>query len=424
MERMYSLKIVNHLMLIILIGLSIKHTINHFNYMPHNDLRNRLVSSRLLADGKDAYAHQWTVNDGDRLHDPFIRPNEIVNGCTVPPTALQTFSFLNDLDWLTVKKVWILLSYFFAFLTLWLIIETLPTHQQYLGFLSSAFLITRTFYYHLHSGQLYLFYAFLLALALYGFFKNKLLIFVIALAVLIALRPIAIVLTIPLFFTPSYHKKIFYSYLLAGVLITLSILTVGSKQWLNYKNSMALHALEQTKGIPQKQQPTVLLAQIEGFEAAPPINQEYINSITPQNTSVQALLNGVGITTSTKGLMALYGLIIIALLLLLFFFDVSLSVEKLLALGFFALLIFEYFLPAPRFSYNMLQWLALPLVLYAVFKNNSVLISLTAFSVVLWAIANSFTFAQTIIELIWVGLLLVALFFKNPIAPQTELQHQ
>ena len=182
---------------------------------PGSDFRNRVVGARLMLDGIDPYFFKWHPGLSERLYNPLDDPTEMTSKLSVPPTVLTLHAAFAGLSYLQQKIIWLVTQWVAFAGTVWIFLKTNGSQRKQILMLAVSFCFANSLFWRLHisSGQVYIIYIFVLAIAWFflqhrskpramvgGFFAG----------VAASLRPSFI-----LFFIPFVVRKQ-YSFLLGG----------------------------------------------------------------------------------------------------------------------------------------------------------------------------------------------------------------
>jgi hypothetical protein len=347
-------------LLCILLAYSILNTVKHYNHSPYNDLRNRVVGARLMAAGESAYFHKWKAGEPETWLDPYEKQDQVVNGNTVTPTALQFFSVFNKLHYRNMKWVWIIFSFLCVLFSLLLVLWLLQWNRvpEYWLLLPASILAAAAWKIHLYSGQVYIFYTLLLVLFFYCYSRKYFFAAGLVAIFLAGIRLPFLVLFLPLFLVKPERKM--WQGLFTGLGILLLVQLMFIPDWQDYFRSMQIHALELTGKIPGIPVTTTAIPNPEGALLNDISGQQqYLQSLSPDILSVQKILP----QTSFFAKSFILPLLLLVIYLLLYLLSTLkkpvryFSGTGLLLSGFVLYILSEYFLPAPRFTYNFVQWL-------------------------------------------------------------------
>lgn len=366
------------LLVIALYFLSIGRDYYETSFSGGFDLRNRVVGSRLLVAKKDPYFYKWHEEDSTFFLDIVDDVSNIANRVTVPPSLLyilKDFSFLKHPE---IRRIYFYTNYlmFFIILLIFINVSANKISRFYIWTFGAVFLsIFPAWFLHMERGQTYLIYVFLLSLAYFFVKHNNKFISGFILAVNIWIRPTFILFTYPLLIKNLKEKKISkfikltindkFLMIILGmflVLTTYSFLSPQNYAWKSYFKATNMWSKFQVNGELEKREEKLSIKLPVIVEDKNISYYEYMNrSIQDENFSFQKLAK-YSLNLNLKS----YQLIILYLLLLLlityFLRENNGSIETLFIYGFLSYIINEYFIPAPRFHYNSIQWL-FPLLL-------------------------------------------------------------
>jgi hypothetical protein len=194
-----------------------------------NDLRNRIVGSRLLLTDYSPYYYRWQQGHDIKLLDPFDTVKlRKVNGCTIPPSMLLLYLPIAKInDYKVITKVWFFIEYLSIIYMFFLFFRKTKGFYKKSLLFSAVFFFTiiSSWHYHVSSGQLYILYPVFLTITYQVYsskLKNKSIITGILLSIFSFLRfPFALSF-IPFLF--NKNKKVliggFYGFLLSIVILT------------------------------------------------------------------------------------------------------------------------------------------------------------------------------------------------------------
>lgn len=330
-------------------------------YYPHyvyNDLKSRVVGTRLATAKLSPYLHKYNpATDSTTLLDPHEKPNEIVNGNTITPTAMLLLQGLHSQQLYIITALWVWLSYAAFFIIIYIAYK--QNSHYYIPILMSVLLLTVSWQLHILKGQMYILYTVIAILALYMYKLKRYATSAICAALVTAIRFPYGILFVPLLCMPN-NKKWAASYLLGiALLVAISYMYYGSIVWQHYLESMHWHSLENAYAIPTiiPHTYTVPLTMEQVPNIASSTLQAYELRLNPDVFSVQKLLVTLQLPSTTMWLVVYYLLTILILLALLHKYAPSWykHTPVLLLCSSIALLLADYYLPAVRFNYNYVQ---------------------------------------------------------------------
>ncbi|PZO14481.1 MAG: hypothetical protein DCF25_14895 [Leptolyngbya foveolarum] len=341
---------------------------------PGSDFRNRVVGARLMLDGIDPYLFKWQPGLLERFYDPLDDPTELISKLSVPPTVLTLHAAFAGLSYLQQKVIWLLVQWAAFIGTVWIFIKTSGSQRKNILILAAGFCFANSLFWRLHvsSGQIYVVYTFVLAIAWFflqqkskpkpivsGFFSG----------VAASLRPSFI-----LFFIPFAVRRQ-YAFLLGGAAgllssVAFSYWVVGEFIWKRYILTIAqmtglvdlstyLSLAEQVLPDPAIVYPVI----VEGFDwrISNPLERYFAD------TSFYLPLNILHVPNE-RGLLILGLLATIAYLsaCVLKYLPKDGSVREntgyIFLFGVLTCLLGDFFIPIPRFPYYDVQML-LPLLI-------------------------------------------------------------
>ena len=336
---------------------------------PGTDLRNRVVGARLMLEGIDPYFFKWQAKLSANFYDPLDIPEEVLSKLSVPPTVLTIHSLIAPLSYLQQKLIWLVVQWAAFIGTVLIFFKTSNSQAQKNLVLIVGFLFANSMFwrFHVNSGQIYIVYVFLLAIAwlcLNKTGKQKEIVSGFFAGITASLRP-----SFLLFFLPFVICRKLY-FLLGGILgilfsVILSFSVVDLFIWKKYAITMLgmtgyidinTYANPKLQAIASN---TVYPQIIEGFDwnIRNPL-ENYLD-----NTSLYDVLNAIDIPNK-RNLLAI-GFILTLIVISLYIFRYSLkhiNIKHLFLIGTLVCLITDFFIPVGRFSYYDIQMI-LPLLI-------------------------------------------------------------
>lgn len=350
------------------------------------DLRNRVVGARLLIRGIDPYYYRWKQGDPEIFIDPKDKLELPVSRVTIPPTGLILYTPFANLPYFYQRLLWFFLQWFAFVLSLLLLSRhSFKLKNQFLIgfglFFGGASIFWRI---HVGTGQIYIFYVLLIAASYWvSQQKNK---FSDEFAGM--LMGIAASMRFPLiiFILPMliFKKTRLLIATLAGVCLSIlsSILLFGSQVWFSYFSAAKIisQLSHGTLKIAPNPDNPVLPNIIEGvFFIGLPTSESGIirnahGKLPGGNSSFPLLIDRV------FDLHIPSGYLIAGLMLLLLAYSFSIYylqsrsafksqipvLDAVFIFGSLMVLIAEFLMPVPRYSYSDVQFLV-PILL--ILKN-------------------------------------------------------
>lgn len=217
------------------------------------DLRNRIVGARMIKDGLSPYFYIWKKGDSNKYYLPPY-PQEIkVSSATATPFFHSIFSLVADLPEFQIIAMWLFLQYLVLAGCFLFAISCVADVKQrkmvtpIIAFIAVTFTYTFGWRAHVYWGQNYIFIP-LLALIIFYLLKRRFsvinaLLFAVFATSLVLLRPIAILIFLPLVFNPKEYFKwgcAFFLALLAYLTFVLNS-PVQKNNWNEYFQSVKIH---------------------------------------------------------------------------------------------------------------------------------------------------------------------------------------
>jgi hypothetical protein len=266
----------------------------------------------------------------------------------------------SKLHYSNIKWVWVIFSFLCVLFSLLLVRRLLQWNRvpEYWLLLPASILAAAAWKIHLYSGQVYIFYTLMLVLFFYCYSRKYFFAAGLVAIFLVGIRLPFLVLFLPLFLVKPERKM--WQGLFTGLGILLLVQLMFVPDWQDYFRSMQIHALELTGKIPGIPATTTVIPNPEGaFLNDISGQQQYLQSLSPDILSVQKILP----QTSFFAKSFILPLLLLVTYLLLYLLSILKKPVKyfsgmgLLLSGFVLYILSEYFLPAPRFTYNFVQWL-------------------------------------------------------------------
>jgi hypothetical protein len=349
---------------LILIGLSLVKDFRLANNNTGAALRNRIVSARYMQEGMDPYFSKWKPGMNERFLDPIDSPEYSVNRCTVTPSLLLLHQPLSLLNYSYIKFIWFILELLAFSLIVFFFWDMAKTKEdKYLIIIIASFfiLITDSWHFHIDRGQMYIFYAFLISFSYW--LSQKSLKMNMALSGFVLgfsawLRPPMIFMMLPFLGAKKFRTLAgFAAGLSTGIVI--SVLGGQIPIWESYFHAMKLWSKAQLEGMSMDLSQSIIKYPLFGEgENLMLFGMDY----DIEFFSIQALLmQYLGIALTPTMLLVIF--IILAFAVCIYFFIKGRKNDQsIFIIGFLLIMLNEYFLPAPRCSYNYVQWI-FPLLL-------------------------------------------------------------
>jgi hypothetical protein len=355
--------------LVIAIIFSIFVFIEAIRYLKRNDavdLGFRITGTRLLVNNKSPYLYFWKEGDNPKFYNRYEPRQGSVNRVTVPPSVLILTIPFASLETTTIKWIWMFLSYGLALGSIFLFYKLSEDRFKniILAFSVFFFLGSMSWLLHIERGQVYVVYLFMLSLIFYCFKKEKIILALGVLCLLVWMRAPFIFFFLPFLSSLKKPKTILWLFLYLLILGSITLLFSSSQNWQDYFFAMT----EWSK---------VQVIQPELFSDSTSDAWKYIaenikdeRDYIISNSSIQYLFQyhlKIGLFKTE---------LLIFFIVSTFFIVVPIqkvlrknNTETLFLAAFLIYISFELFIPAPRYNYNFIQWM-FPLLLLFVSDNE------------------------------------------------------
>ncbi|HSZ26494.1 MAG TPA: hypothetical protein VK766_12270 [Cytophagaceae bacterium] len=348
----------NYFFLILAIVFAFFVSIEGLKYLHRKDavdLGFRITGSRLWLAGKSPYRYVWKTGEDSAFYNQYEILKSNVTGVTVSPPVLLLTGPLASFSIEKAKWIWTGISYGLFVLSIFLFykIAEVPTKMIVVGVSAFFFLSSTSWLLHIERGQCYIVYLFMLSAMYYSFKMNKIIIALCILCVLVWLRfPFAI------FFLPFIpylwdKKNIFFVSLCIAVLVFISYLCFDFQVWKDY-----FYAVNEWSNV-QVLQADLFSDRLSDASRAITVGslkeeREYLIS----NSSIQYLFQ----YHLKVGLFKIQLLSLFVVSASVFLFSVRKRLKEnnreiVLIIAFMVYILFELFIPAPRYNYNFIQWM-------------------------------------------------------------------
>ena len=330
------------------------------------DLRNRVVGARLLRRNMDPYFYKWQQGDPIELLDPRDKIEKEVSMVTVPPSVLLLLSPFADIRYNVQRIIWFFIQWLLFLLSIQLFTKMAQTKkEQKLIWLLCLLFIGSSFFWRLHveRGQIYILYVALISLVFYLFklkFNSSHFWCGLVLGIAIILRPTLVLIVLPFLIYKKW--KILLGTIIGGAFsFGFSLIFSGWKVWQSYFASMKIYGdihLADLHFAASK----FPYSNIEGIR-----NLYGLANIPIFDSSIQFLLKLVGVIVPGFVLMLIFVILIVLIFLVLRKF--KLSDSQLFLLGSIFVFLVDFFLAAPRFSYNNVMFL--PIICIIIMESDN-----------------------------------------------------
>ncbi|MFA6001129.1 MAG: glycosyltransferase family 87 protein [Thermoleophilia bacterium] len=335
------------------------------------DLRNRVVGARLIREGLDPYFYEWTPDRSELLLDPNTGTGSPATSTTVTPAALLLHQPVAFISYKLQRYGWFVLQWAMLIATTCIMARAASSRDAKIAiWILGLLIISGSYFWRLHveRGQIYVLYAFMIAVAFWlcekktsfglmagGFF----------LGVFAAFRPPGALMLIPML---VYGKwKILVGSVVGAVVTFLVTLVTGNIiYWDSYVRAAQAWS-DVFLGIVRFDYAPYEHPVIEGMG-----NLTWRANTPTSDTSFQALLQQVGFNVSSGPLLIVMFLIIAAAVIFLFRIrKAGDSIPTMFLAGSTLVLLSSYLLPARLYTYNNVMWL-IPLALIIISSDSLV----------------------------------------------------
>ncbi len=323
------------------------------------DLRNRIVGARLLDDKAGSpYFYKWREGDSERYLDPCDPPQLLVNRVTTPPSMLLLHAPLGRLHYSTIRLVWLAVQYFcLLYIIVAIALMSSDSNRRMLVFIVGLvfFIHAPAWQLHVERGQQYIVFAFLICVAFQLYrssFRHGELFSGMAMSLLVWIRPTAALLYLP--FLLNRNRKVIVGGAAGALLMGSVTLFAGHLGlWQDYLKAIGEYSRLETYEMTTTGHAVKYPAVIEGMD-----NLARELDISHENASIQHQVyrRWARLKLRPPHLMALFLAALVALLAVLNRRLFRSDPGGLFLIAFASYLMYEFFIAAPRFTYNSVQW--------------------------------------------------------------------
>ena len=331
----------------------------------NNDLQTRVFGAKYALAHHNAYTYAWRVEDNIDLYSPATTRQQVINGNTVTPFVLLLTASLTSLPLGITSLLWYTLSYLLLSICIIMVASKLllkPSIANIILLLVvTSFPLLSSWQLHCNSGQTYILYTVLATTCLYFYHKNKLLLAAILAGILTACRLPMLLLFVPIVLYKKNTTVLLPYFITLAVCIVLPIIIFNPLIWQQYFSAMHVYELELYNQIPTSSQAYIPNFSFKNLNLAStyiPITKVLLPTVQSDIFSIQKLLYLLHLPSNSSNLYTLYTCTAIFLFLIIYRVNPLFIYSLPLFLLFFALLVllFDYFVPAPRFGYNFVQY--------------------------------------------------------------------
>jgi hypothetical protein len=355
-----------------------------------DDLRNRIVGSRVLADGGSPYYYNWQQGDSMRYYDTPNHTDQVVSSATSTPFFHWVMGTVSNLGQSEMNLFWFMLTYIALAICCGFALLAMPPsgrNKLYLIIVTALlFTYTAGWRFHINVGQNYIFVP-AIALGCYYCLTQKanffhLFLFALLATSVVLLRPLTIVFFIPfIFYLTRYVKWVISSAVLLVIYIAFVLFSpVQKKNWEDYFSSVQIHIKLHQNLMPilQNQNP-VFISGVEGVDINSNINRQWVQDVKQDDERSNFFIfygkhTGKELTIKVMNYLTIVCCILILLpLAFIRFKKMDVNVEILLLLGFVMYNTCEFLFPIVRYTYNFVQFIFPVLLLVKSFKKIYIL---------------------------------------------------
>lgn len=328
------------------------------------DLRDKVMGGRMLFSGTSIYTFKWHAGDDVRLFDPNDAPSAELNRYTGSPAQSLLFSSLNRMDFGTIRITWLLAQYGLFALCVWLFARGADKMDRTLLWASAVVLMLCSIHWHLHveRGQIYVLFGAAMAviayLSLTGSIWSQRFTGAI-LTVLVVMKPTYAVLGLPYLFARRWNVVAGGLVSLVGLVALFGALGLFD-DWQNYFAAMqrwsvanfdtgADRTAELMRGGPSIVEGLTNLRERKAFD----VEDDSLRGLA-------SFIHGQDLSPRVCQMFTLVGFVVLFPLFIRRFR--SMTGPDLFLLAFLGWWWTIFCLPAPRYDYQYVQWLA-PLLL-------------------------------------------------------------
>lgn len=321
------------------------------------DLRNRVVGTRIMQDGRDPYFTKWDENTPDYYLDGRDYFSSLpVSRCTVTPALLILHAPFASINYKTQQYIWFALQEIMILVTIYLLAILAKEKYKFILIIGFMFQIGAYFWrFHVANGQIYILYTFLITSAYFvvksnlnhaSFWSGFIL------GITAGWRPPILVMSIP-FLIQKKWKLIFGGVCGLFVSIFPTLFLGGVNLWKSYFAAMKIIEKFHVGLIEFKLQVHDHFNHVEGVT-----NSFFSADVAGIDTSIQ------GVLFNKFKIIVLSNILWSVLLTILIFFSIflfkkriqSVNWDELFYWGTVLLFLSEFFLPSARLSYNNVLW--------------------------------------------------------------------
>lgn len=322
------------------------------------DLRDRVVAARVALEGFDPYNFKWSEEYPETLLNPVENPEIPVTRASFTPAVIVLHMPFAEIPYSVQRTLWLFVQWCLLLLTVHLFASTASNKRRAKTIWITGLLISSTslWRFHVERGQIYILYAFLIALSYWVISKKWKLSHYMGGALLgltVTLRPTIVVMAIPFI---VFRKYKILTGMMAGILVAFLICSVvlGFSAWGSYMSSLKYFEKGNLGELNFAVYAFPEIPVVEGMD-----NLRSAELIPVNNTSLQFIFNEY--LKIRLGSPALILMLLIVLLLIAAWLFRNRSIDPPLHITFLLastiVLITDYFLPATKSYYSEVLWI-------------------------------------------------------------------
>lgn len=395
------------------------------------DLRNRVVGARLQKDGKIPYFYKWKKADGYRYIDPENNNNFKVSSITASPVFHNLLLPICDLPQRTISFLWFCFQYLMLVIITILFVKLSKNKIQRCIVINFSILFTCTEAWKslIAAGQLYLFIGLLIAFVIVGLLKSTkkqyLYFAAFSTALLVLVRPTALLIFIPFFIQYRHsYKYLFRSF---AFIIAYGLFSIINQQelrlWVSYAKALNenVKAHQHLNPSLQINEPLLEMKNLEGFHFSEvdKLNLQNPIPIYSENGNIFVLLKTI--THKKPSILLINTLLVICIVVLVSGFIYwkytnGFYLTNTIIIAFVFFMFAEIFSLIHRHQYTTVQWLPILLTGVVVTKKwYEPAMILLLIGLILNIVTNTSLspFIHTMGEFCWIVALLLLVFKKE-----------
>lgn len=327
------------------------------------DLRDKVVGSRSLMEGRSLYYNPWRPGDPERLADPMLPPGTAMTRYTGTPFQALLMAPVAALPFGEGRMAWLVIQYALLIGSVLFTARAFgrddPARQAVVAaVVLLLFVACQSWRLHVERGQVYVLPMAVLALLFVALKARREVATGVLIAVLVLIKPTNAIIAAPLLLVATWRTwagAAGFTALMAGA---FALLAGGLRAWAEY-----FAAMRAWNSLPDPSEPPV----VEGANYTYPSVIEGMAGLDAhhamefENGSIPAILHVLGLDIPAWTPWALLVALLLGIVLVAGRRLRRLPAWDLLLLGFCCWVLFMLFLRVPSFDYQVVVWAA-PLV--------------------------------------------------------------